>query len=187
MHVLSHFGCVQVSVILWTVAHQAPLSTGFSRQEYWSGLPCHPSGDLPDPGIKPGSPVLAGWFSTTSTTWEAHLLNHWWERDPRSQIQHLQNCKEWWLRAWLSAGRLGSGSELCFLLVYHWSFSLLSCKMEVTAVCILRLCEVFSFKKILYVKICNSLRHMLSYQCMLIIVVLVLQFRRTVLCCKGSF
>ena len=39
----------------WTVAHQAPLSVGFSRQEYWSGLPCPPSGDLPDSGIKPGS------------------------------------------------------------------------------------------------------------------------------------
>ena len=38
---------------VWTVAHQAPLSMGFSRQEYWSGLPCPPLGDLPDPGIKP--------------------------------------------------------------------------------------------------------------------------------------
>jgi len=37
----------------WTVARQAPLSMGFSRQEYWSGLPCHPPGDLPDPGIAP--------------------------------------------------------------------------------------------------------------------------------------
>ena len=41
-----------------TVANQAPLSTGFSRQEYWSGLPFPSSGDLPDPGIKPGSPAL---------------------------------------------------------------------------------------------------------------------------------
>ena len=43
----------------WTVAHQAPLSMGFSRQEYWSGLPFPSSGDLPDPGIKPGSPADA--------------------------------------------------------------------------------------------------------------------------------
>ena len=43
---------------LWTVAHQAPLSMGFSRQEYWSGLPFPSPGDLPDPAIKPGSPVL---------------------------------------------------------------------------------------------------------------------------------
>ena len=41
----------------WTVAHQAPLSMGFSRQEYWSGLPGPPPGDLPDPGIEPVSPV----------------------------------------------------------------------------------------------------------------------------------
>ena len=40
------------------VAGQAPLSLGFSRQEYWSGLPCPPSEDLPNPGIKPGSPAL---------------------------------------------------------------------------------------------------------------------------------
>jgi len=49
---LSH---VWLFVTLWTVAHQAPLSIGFSRQEYWSGLPCTPPGDLPDPGIKPES------------------------------------------------------------------------------------------------------------------------------------
>ena len=42
----------------WTVAHQAPLSMGFSRQEYWSGLPCPPPGDLPNPGIEPRSPEL---------------------------------------------------------------------------------------------------------------------------------
>ena len=42
----------------WTIAHQDPLSTGFSRQEYWSGLKFHPPGDLSHPGIKPGSPAL---------------------------------------------------------------------------------------------------------------------------------
>ena len=42
----------------WTVAHQAPLSMGFSRQEYWSGLPFPSPGGLPDPGIEPGSPAL---------------------------------------------------------------------------------------------------------------------------------
>ena len=41
----------------WSVAHQAPLSMGFSRQEYWSGLPFPSPGDLPDPGTEPGSPV----------------------------------------------------------------------------------------------------------------------------------
>ena len=58
--------------IPWTVAHQTPLSIGFSRQEYWSGLPCPPLGDLLDPGIKPSSLVssaLADRFFTTSATW----------------------------------------------------------------------------------------------------------------------
>ena len=46
------------SAIPWTIAHQAPLSMGFSRQEYWSGQPFSSQGDLPDPGIKPGSPAM---------------------------------------------------------------------------------------------------------------------------------
>jgi len=55
---LSHFSRVWVFVTPWTVAHQAPLSMGFSRQEYWSGLPCLLPGDPPNPGIKPASPAL---------------------------------------------------------------------------------------------------------------------------------
>ena len=50
---------------LWTVAHQASLSMGFSRQESWSGLPFLPPGYLPDPGIEPESPALVGGFFTT--------------------------------------------------------------------------------------------------------------------------
>ena len=63
----------------WTVAHQGPLSVGFSRQEYWSGLPCPPPGDLPDTGTKPTSlisPALAGGFFTPSTTWEALIMSY---------------------------------------------------------------------------------------------------------------
>ena len=63
-------------VTLWIVAHQHPLSLGFSRQEYYNGLPCPPPGNLPTSGIKPTSPVLpalAGEFSTTSATWEELL------------------------------------------------------------------------------------------------------------------
>ena len=52
------FSCVQFFATTWTVAHQAPLSMGFSRQEYWSGLPFPSLGDLPKPGIKPRSPAL---------------------------------------------------------------------------------------------------------------------------------
>ena len=59
---LSH---VQLFATLWTVAHKTPLSMGFFRQEYWSGLPSPPPGDLPNPGIEPGSPALPGGFFTT--------------------------------------------------------------------------------------------------------------------------
>ena len=50
--------CVQLFVTPWTIACQAPLSMGFSRQEYWSGLPFPSPGDLPNPGIEPRSPAL---------------------------------------------------------------------------------------------------------------------------------
>ena len=59
--------CVVFSCILaapWAVARQAPLSTGFSRQESWNGLLFPPPGDFPDPGLEPTSPALAGGFST---------------------------------------------------------------------------------------------------------------------------
>ena len=72
--VISHFSHVWFFATLRTIAHQPPLSMGFSRQAYWSGLPCPPPGDLPDPEIEPAFlmfPALAGGFFTTSTTWEA--------------------------------------------------------------------------------------------------------------------
>ena len=53
LFVLSYFSHVRLLMTLWTAARQAPLSMGFSRQEYWSGLPFPPLGDLADPGIKP--------------------------------------------------------------------------------------------------------------------------------------
>ena len=58
--------CVQLFVIPCVVVHQAPLSMGFFRQEYWSGLPFPPPGDLPNPGIEPISAVLADEFFTTA-------------------------------------------------------------------------------------------------------------------------
>ena len=72
---LSCFSHVQLFVTPWTAAHQAPLFMGFSRQEYWSGLPCPPPGDLPNSGIEPvslTSPPLARRFFPTSTI----LLSH---------------------------------------------------------------------------------------------------------------
>ena len=64
------FSCVQLFVTLWAIAHQAPLSMGLSRQEYWRGVLC-PPGDLPNPGIEPESLALTGRFFTTSATWVA--------------------------------------------------------------------------------------------------------------------
>ena len=74
---LSRFSHVQLFETLWTVACEDPLSMGFFRQGYWSGLPCPPSGDLPDPGIEPVlfmSPALTGRFFTTSFPWEAQCI-----------------------------------------------------------------------------------------------------------------
>ena len=71
--VFTHFSHVRLCD-LWTVACQAPLPMGISRQEHWSELLCPPPGDLPDPGIEPislMSPALAGRFFTTSAAWEA--------------------------------------------------------------------------------------------------------------------
>ena len=71
---LSRFSRVQLCATLWTIAHQSLLSMGFFRQEYWSGLPCPPPGDLPDSGTEAvsfTSPALAGRFFATGATWEA--------------------------------------------------------------------------------------------------------------------
>ena len=69
--VFSCFSCVWLFVTPWTVALQAPLSMGFSRQAYWSELLCPPPGDLPNPGIEPASPAVAGEFFTHWASWEA--------------------------------------------------------------------------------------------------------------------
>ena len=89
---LNPFNCVWLFVILWTVAHQAPLSTGFSRQEYWSGLPCTPLGDLTDPEIKPTSPAsllqvscIAGGFFTTAPL----------EKPLRREVSQQLNLGHW--------------------------------------------------------------------------------------------
>ena len=68
----SRFSRVRLFVIPGTIACQAPLSMGFSRQEYWHRIPCPPPGNLPDPGMNPESlmsPALAGGFFTTSAIW----------------------------------------------------------------------------------------------------------------------
>ena len=64
-------GLVHLFVILWTIAHLAPLTMGFSRQEYWSGLPCLYLGYLPEPAIRPVSPMA------TALQADSLLLSHW--------------------------------------------------------------------------------------------------------------
>ena len=101
---LSHFSSVQLCATLWTVACQAPLSVGFSREEYWSGLPCLPPGDLPNPGIEPSvftSPAQAGRFFTTSTTWETNVQN------PRKQSQDTF-LYQWKIRSNFKFSSLGN-------------------------------------------------------------------------------
>ena len=71
LRVCSVTSVVPDSVTLWTVAHQASLSMGFSKQEYWSGLPCLPSGDLPHPGIVPTPPASSA--LQADSLW----LSHW--------------------------------------------------------------------------------------------------------------
>ena len=90
---LSHLSRVRLFATLWTVAHQALLSMGFSRQEYWSGSPCPPPGHLPDPAIRPSSlmsPALAGRFFTTSATWETQkerTTEYWVTQETRGVFQ----------------------------------------------------------------------------------------------------
>ena len=80
----------------WTVAYKVPLCMGFSRQEYWSRLPCLPLGDLPDPGMEPESsvsPALAGMFVTTSAAWETKNAGCL----PKRWLIHVQSLNRVWL------------------------------------------------------------------------------------------
>ena len=74
---LSCFCCVQLCETLWTAAQQAPLSMGFSRQKYWSGLPLPSPGDLPDSGIEHVSPPLTGGFFTTEPPGKPRGILRW--------------------------------------------------------------------------------------------------------------
>ena len=92
--------CVWLFVTRWTVAQQAPLSMGFSRQEYWSGLPFPSPGDLPDRGIKPRPPALASGFFTAdkgNTTWFSTTSIQWlsFERPGAPLKVSFYFCKAW--------------------------------------------------------------------------------------------
>ena len=109
LYMLSHFSCVQFSATLWTVTCQAPLSMGFSRQEYWSGLPLSPPGDLSNPGIKPAAPIspaLARGFFTTSVTWESQNTseNPSYILEPFLRIQQFIILQSTSVLPWWSSG-----------------------------------------------------------------------------------
>ena len=127
---LSPFSCVWLCATLWTTACQALLSKGFSRQDYWSGLPCPPPGNRSDPGIKPVSlmtPALAGGFFTTSATWEAlihlrgqlyllsiHCPPPWVPSTSLGQCPHVFSL--------FSISITSSLARRYFLLSYSWAF-----------------------------------------------------------------
>ena len=97
VYVLSHFSSIWLLVIPWTVACQAPLSLGFCRQEYWSGLPCPPPGDLPDPGMEPASSAAPALQA------DSLLLSH---QGYKSTVLQLKE----------------NTSLYCPVLLHHWSF-----------------------------------------------------------------
>ena len=113
----------------WTVAHEAPLSMGFSRQEYWSGLPCPSLGYLPHPGIKPGSSHIAGRFFTIWTIMEApfcytknNTLTPTWFKDTAfwSGVRHpILLLRE----AFPYSSIFIAVIPPCFLTIWHWHSS----------------------------------------------------------------
>ena len=96
---LSSFSCVWLCATLGTIVHQAPLSMGFSRQEYWAELPCPPPGNLPNPGIEPTSlvsPSWAGVFFSSLETWKPECLRGLgnWEESTYLKV------RLWWRDTW---------------------------------------------------------------------------------------
>ena len=88
--------CLTFSRPPWTATHQAPLSMGFFRQEYWSWLSFPPLGDLLNPGTEPASlisPALAGGFFTTRATWEAQMMRY---REPDPEGSRAQGLLSQW-------------------------------------------------------------------------------------------
>ena len=116
--------CVWLFAIPWTVAHQAPLSMGFLRQEYWSGLPFLSPGDLPDPGIEPTSPALLVDSLPIVCHRESQMLYTWgWqtsstEGQPINMLGFLlQEAK-----SWLYCSYLYNKKEKC-LRIFYWKKS----------------------------------------------------------------
>ena len=114
--VRSHLHCVQLLGIIWTRPHQAPLSMRFSRQRYWRGLPCSPSGDLPAPGMESIPPMSPAWVCSACSlpleppgkpqdTWTSvdlgihgaytePFLQQNWRMTLKSQTKHEYMCSQ---------------------------------------------------------------------------------------------
>ena len=121
---VSHFSHVQLFVAPRTVAHQAPLSMGFSRQQYWSRLPFPTPGGLPDPGIKPESsvsPALADGFFTTEPPGKPQkfILFQFW----RPEVQNQGSGRD------ASSGSSEGESVPCSLLVATGNTQLPQCNL----------------------------------------------------------
>ena len=104
--VLNHFSCVWLLRPHGLQPSRLFCLWGFSRQEYWSGLPCPPPGDLPNPGIKPTSPALAGGFLTTSATTKATILKRGrgeelYEKIPCQSDGVGRTVRHCWLWRWM--------------------------------------------------------------------------------------
>ena len=86
---LSLISHVRLCVTPWTIVCKAPLSMGFSRQEYWSGLPCPPPGDLPDTGIEPGSPALKADYLPCEPSGKLFRQQMWESNPGRFSPDHI--------------------------------------------------------------------------------------------------
>ena len=104
------FSRIRLFAIPWTIDNQAPLSTEFSKQEYWSGLPFLSPGDLPDPGIEllsVVSPALTGRFFTSWVNREPHLMVNL--KGTTEELENLHSL-DWVMEAWKSRKATGGGT-----------------------------------------------------------------------------
>ena len=138
MCVIHCFSHVCLFATLYTIARQSLLSIGFSRQEYWGGLPRPPPGDLPHPGIKPVSlmsPELAGVFFTTRATWEAPLNWDLWKKELTQQagVSYTSYITMKDFLLWLGT----------YLLEYFWNDLIMFCMLDASSVQSLSCVQLF--------------------------------------------
>ena len=124
-----------VYVTLWTVTGQAPLSMGFSRQEHWSGLPFPSPGDLPQPGIEPGTPALRAISLQSEAPGKSPgVVRVWWENLPLGEEDPHPDRGAWWATAhgvakswtrlkWLSTHRSTRENNVNFGITAALNFS----------------------------------------------------------------